>query len=419
MREGPGRRGRTPDGTGAPDPWRWIVGTAVVALLAVVAVLRWEGGPEDASVPRPGDGASLVRLERGWPVMGTLFRASAAAPESAAARRALEAARSQVFRVDSLMSTYRDDSELSRINRAAGSGRWTGVSAPTARVLEAALAWARASDGAFDPTAGPLARVWGFHRGEPSEPPPARLDSAARRVGWEQVRYDSARRRVLLERRGMRLDFGAIAKGYALDRALEAMRGAGAEAAMVDLGGNVSVFGPPPRDHRRWRLGIRHPREDGRLAGVVELDSGSTATSGDTEQFFVRDGLRYSHIMDPRTGRPARGVAQVTVAAGHGIHADALATALFVLGPEEGRGLLESPEARRLAPGATAAWIRDPGADRGFGPEHLACAGPGIDRMELWPGETVQPPAPEGRARGPAPDTAAGGCRLGPPAGPE
>lgn len=402
--------------------WRLAASAAVVAALAAVALFRssppgGDGGPG-------ASGSETVRLERGWPVMGTLLRASAAAPDSAAANRALEAARSAVFRVDSLMSTYRDDSDLSRINAAAGSGRWVPVAASTARVLEAALSWARISGGAFDPTAGPLASAWGFHRGEPAVPPPARSDSAARLVGWRLVERDTAGRGVRLPRAGMRLDFGAIAKGWALDRAVRAMREAGAVGGTVDLGGNVSVFGRPPRARDRWRLGIRHPRREGRLAGTLALDSGSVATSGDSEQFVVEDGTRYSHVMDPRTGRPARGVVQVTVTAARGIDADALSTALFVLGPEEGRALLESPAVRRRAPRATAAWILDPGPGGAFGRAELVCAGPQAGSVELWIGEATaagegdgpERRAGEGRSR-PAADTLPGGCRTVPAAG--
>ena len=416
---------RSGAGRGPTDPWRWLAATAAVAALAAVAVLRSDGGePAD---PADDDGRR-VRVQRGWPVMGTVLRVSSSAPDSAAARRALRSARSRVERTDSLMSTYRETSDLSRVNDASGSGRGVRVSGSTARVLAAALAWAEASGGAFDPTAGPLADAWGFHRGEPAMPAPARADSAARLVGWRTVEYDSARRIVRLPRAGMRLDFGAIAKGWALDRAASAMRAAGAAGGSVDLGGNVLVFGPPPREGDRWRLGIRHPRRDGRLIGVVALDSGSVATSGDAEQFFVHDGARYSHVMDPRTGRPARGVAQVTVIADRGIDADALATTLFVLGPGEGRAFLRSPFVRRRAPRATAVWLLDPGAGQAFGRADVVCAGPRAPDVELWigdagaGGEEGAAAGPRGAAAGPretvaSPDSSAGGCRLRPPPG--
>lgn len=410
-RGGDGERG----GAARTDGRRWGAAAVVVIVLAAIALCRGDVGPGtagsgDSGAPAP---APTVRLERGWPVMGTVLRVSAAAPDSGAAREALEAARSAVFRVDSLMSTYRDDSDLSRVNAAAGSGRWVRVAPSTARVLEAALSWAAVSGGAFDPTAGPLADAWGFHAGDPVKPPPDRADSAARLVGWRHVDHDSAGRRVRLPGEGMRLDFGAIAKGWALDRAVAAMRDAGAAGGTVDLGGNVSVFGPPPGNRDRWGLGIRHPRREGRLAGTAAVDSGSVATSGDSEQYFVADGVRWSHVMDPRTGRPARGVVQVTVIADRGIDADALSTALFVLGPEEGRALLESPSVRRRAPRATAAWILDPGPGRSPGPEEVACAGPRAGSLELWIGWSEGDTLPAG-CRGAAPSDLPGRPGGGP-----
>ncbi len=416
-RSGPGASG--PERVAPPGGGRPAARAAAVAVLAALALCHPAGVADRAaagsgtSSAAGADADRLVRLERGWPVMGTLLRVSAAAPDSAAARRALRTARARVFRVDSLMSTYRSDSDLSRIADAAGSGRWVEVSASTARVLEAARAWARASGGAFDPTAGPLADAWGFHGEDPGMPAPRRADSAARLVGWRQVEYDPAGPRIRLPRAGMRLDFGGIAKGWALDRAVEAMREAGAVGGTVDLGGNVSAFGRPPPRHDRWRLGVAHPRRDDRLAGVLAVDSGSVATSGDSEQFFVHRGKRYAHVMDPRTGRPARGVMQVTVIADRAVDADALATALFVLGPEEGRFLLASATARRRAPRATAVWLLDPGADTGPGREEIVCAGPRAPDVELWP----EPEEAAGPAAGP--DTLPGGCRVAPPAGRE
>lgn len=422
---GRGSRGRS------PDRWRGLAAAAVLVALAGLAALR-SGGEGPARPADRTDAAGQgppVRVQRGWPVMGTVLRVTSIAADTAGAERALRAARARVFRVDSLMSTYRETSDLSRVNAAAGSGRWIPVSAATGRVLEAALAWSRASGGAFDPTAGPLADAWGFHRGEPAMPPPGRADSAARLVGWRAVERDSSGRRVRLPRAGMRLDFGAIAKGWALDRAVAAMRSAGAAGGSVDLGGAVSAFGAPPPGHDRWRLGIRHPRRDGELAGVLALDSGSVATSGDAEQFFVHDGVRYAHVMDPRTGRPARGVAQVTVVADRGVDADALATTLFVLGPGEGRAFLRSAFVRRRAPSATAAWVLDPGAGGAFGREHLVCAGPRVDDVELRLGPAAAGVSGDSASRGDTaspgdsaplgarPDTAAGGCPTGPAAG--
>jgi thiamine biosynthesis lipoprotein len=151
----------------------------------------------------------------------------------------------------------------------------------------------------------------------------------------------------------MRLDFGAIAKGYAVDLAVEALRAAGVRSGMVDLGGNLRFFGAPPEPGGRL-VGLRDPRSPDAAIAVVRLDSGAVATSGDYERFFVHDGVRYSHIIDPRTGWPARGVAGVSVIAPTGIASDALSTSLFVLGPERGCALAR-------AEGVEALWVLDAG----------------------------------------------------------
>jgi thiamine biosynthesis lipoprotein len=216
--------------------------------------------------------------------------------------------------------------------------------------MGAALEYARASGGALDVTVGPVVDVWGFYRPRGALPPTAAIDSARALVGWRRVRFDPGARTVLLPRRGMRLDFGAIAKGYAVDLAVAALRRAGVERGTVDLGGNLRSFGAS--EGGAWRVGLRDPRDPEEMIAVLRLDSGAVATSGDYERYFVHEGVRYSHIIDPRTGWPARGVAGVSVVAPTGIASDALSTALFVLGP--GRGC-----AVARAAGVEALWVLD------------------------------------------------------------
>jgi thiamine biosynthesis lipoprotein len=304
----------------------------------------------------PGRDAEPARVERSVPVMGTVLRVVAHATADSVAEAAAEAGRSAVFRVDSLMSHYRPGSDVGRLTSAAGSGAWVSLSGETLEVLQSSLAWAERSGGAFDPTVGPLMRAWGFFDHEPARPTPERLAAVRPLVDWTAVAVEPAEGAARLEREGMSIDFGAIAKGYALDRAMDSMRAAGALAGMVDLGGNVSVFGPPPGGDSVWTVGIRHPRSEAELMGRVAVSAGSVATSGDYQQMFEEDGVRYSHLMDPRTGEPARGVVAVTVAAPGGARADALSTILFVLGPVEGRAFLDEHE-----PDVAAVWLMDGG----------------------------------------------------------
>ncbi|MEN8376708.1 MAG: FAD:protein FMN transferase, partial [Gemmatimonadota bacterium] len=225
-------------------------GPACAALALALAAC---GGEESAERPgATGDRAArsaageLAEVRRAWPVMGTLLEVVAWHPDSAAAAAAIHSARAAVTAVDSLMSNYRADSELSLLNRRAGGAERTPVSEWTARVLAASLEWGEASGGAFDVTVGPVVDVWGFYRERGAIPAPATLDSATSLVGHRGIDYDAAGASARLTRPGMRLDLGAIAKGFAVDRALDALGAAGVAAAMVDLGGNVGVLGASP-----------------------------------------------------------------------------------------------------------------------------------------------------------------------------
>lgn len=319
-----------------------------------------EGAATGGAVTHGAVGKAAVAAERVWPVMGTLLRVSARGPDSATVERGLRRARDVALRVDSLMSTYRDGSEVSRINRRAGTGEWTEVSPWTFDVVRISRDWARRSRGAFDPTVGPLLEAWGFRgSGRVGPPRPAVLDSLTRLVGMDGIEMNEAGFRIRLGRAGSALDLGAVAKGYALDRCVEALVDEGVLGGTVDLGGNLKVFGQAPEGMGRWRLGIRHPRRTRGLMGLLEVESGSVATSGDYEQFFESDGVRYSHIVDPRSGRPVQGTASVTVSAADGVTADVLSTLLFVLGPVAGRRFLEE---RGLVEGVTVVWVGDPGS---------------------------------------------------------
>lgn len=356
---------------------------AKAALLLMAPLLWGVGGCADAGQggADPADAQGAVSGRRAWPVMGTLLEVSLTGPDSTVIAEAIWAARSAVFRVDTLMSTYRTTSEVSELNRAAGTGAWTVLSPWTSDVLAAALAWAERSGGAFDPTVQPLMQVWGFRGGEPRVPAAGDLERARAEVGWARVGNDAHGSRARLPDAGMALDFGALAKGYAVDRALAAAEAAGAVSVMVDLGGNIGVFGPPPREAGAWTFGIRDPRANDRILGTLTLPAGgAVATSGDYEQGFVQGGVRYSHIMDPRTGSPARGVLSVTVATRDGLSADALSTTLFVLGADAGTALARSayPDG-----GISAVWVLDGGADH-VRPDDLVVFGDGaFARVEL------------------------------------
>ncbi len=259
--------------------------------------------------------------------------------DSAVAAADLEAAYAEVVSIDHLMSLYRPDSELSALNAKAGEGS-VPVSDATLDVLTAAKHYERLSDAAVDVTIQPLVDLWGFYRvKQAAVPPQDKINAVLQLVGMDRITLNSSDNTVTLDA-GTSLDFGSIAKGYAVDRALKVLRARGVPAALVNLGGNIGVMGHPPAK-RPWVVGVQHPRE-GRLIGTIRFWDGAVSTSGDYDRYFEAGGKRYSHLLDPRTGWPVEGVYALTVVAPNATAADALSTAAFVLGPARGMALLNS-----------------------------------------------------------------------------
>ena len=274
-------------------------------------------------------------------VMGTLADVTAVAADEQTARAAVEAAYARLEHVNRLMSDYRDDSEIGRLNGLpAGAG--LAVSPETFGVLRRARAISEATGGAFDPTCRPLVALWKQAGKDRRLPDDAALEQTLARVGWDKIELTTATRMVTKKAENMQIDLGGIAKGYALDLAAAAMRGAGASGGLVDVGGDVLAVGHRA-DGSPWRVGVQHPFESGILLKLI-LTNRAVATSGNQQRFTVIDGKRYSHIIDPRTGRPAEQAPSVTVIALDGITADAWATVFSVLAVEEGRPIAEKLE---------------------------------------------------------------------------
>ena len=267
----------------------------------------------------------------------TVFRAMAAEHElllwsddEARARRAAEAAISDVHRIEAKYSRYRDDSVTSRVNSAAG-GAPVVIDAETEALLSYADECHRLSGGRFDLTSGVLRRVWDFRRQPPQIPDAAALAAATALIGWNRVERGAGA--VRLPVAGMEIDFGGVGKEYAADRAATLCAEHGIRHGLVNLGGDVRATGPQP-DGAPWRVGIRHPRRDGAAIATVLLESGAVATSGDYERYFEIAGQRYCHILDPRTGRPAAHWQSVSVVASLCVVAGSCATIAMLMGPD-------------------------------------------------------------------------------------
>jgi len=275
--------------------------------------------------------AQAVRRQYAELHMGVAARIVLYAPDDATARRAARAAYARMALLEDIMSDYRPESEVRRL--AARAGAAVPVSGDLFVVLARAVDLWRRSDGAFDATVGPFVELWRAARRTGRLPPRAELDSAARRVGSDKVHLDSVARTVRLDAPGMRIDLGGIAKGYILDRALDALRAQGVTRALLEAGGDI-VLGDAPPGRRGWRIALPE--------GDTILANHAVSTSGDTEQFVIIGGVRYSHVIDPRTGMGLTSRREATVVAPDGVTADGLATALTVLDDERGARLLHS-----------------------------------------------------------------------------
>lgn len=316
---------------------------------------------------------SLERFREIRPGMGSTFEIVLYAADEAAAERAFEAAYERIEALNRVFSDYDSDSETSRLCHLAPMDEAVPVSAEMGFVLQHALQLSERTDGAFDVTIGPLSRLWRRARRQGRLPSDERLVEAKAAVGYRHVRLDAANSRVQLMAPGMRLDFGGIAKGYACDEALAALRKAGVTRALVNGGGDLALGDSPPGE-TGWRVGVAPLQPNDPPSRVLHVANCGVATSGDAWQFVEIDGRRYSHILDPRTGLGVERRSSVTVLAPSGMAADALASAVSVLGPQRGLALIERiPDAACLVMVVEGDQVTTHGSER-FPPEHASAA---------------------------------------------
>jgi thiamine biosynthesis lipoprotein len=286
-----------------------------------------------------------------------------------------------IDRLEAQLTVYRPTSEVSRLNRLAAVAP-VPVEAGLFDLLALSARITADTGGAFDVTAGPLIKAWGFYRREGRVPTDDELSEAMERVGMHHVELNPARRSVRFRRRGPEINLGSIGKGYALDRAAGVLADDWGVASALLHGGTSSVLavGTPPGDPRGWAVGLKHPWEPGRRLATVRLRGRALATSAATYQHFDYNNRKLGHLLDPRTGRPAEGVALATAVAPTAAGADALATAFYVLGADAARRYCdEHPDAGAVllpdGPGAALEVINLPPGDVDLTP----CAAPPAD----------------------------------------
>jgi len=311
-----------------------------------------------------GFGPALARFEFSELHMGTQFKITLYCESSQAATLASKAFE-RIAEIDAITSDYRETSELMSLCRTAPAGSKVRISDDLFRVLERSQEMAERSGGAFDVTVGPVVRLWRHARRIGELPDPGRLARAMELIGYQKLHLDRASRSVTLDRTGMLLDLGGIAKGYAVDEAMAVLKKNGVTRALIAAGGDILVSGAPPGSPG-WVIEIA-PLEPGhrRSERLLCLRDRAVSTSGDAHQHVEIGGIRYSHIVDPKTGLGLTGHGSVTVVAPDCTTSDALATAASVLGPTKGSRLIEStPGAAALFRQATAERVSEVETDR-------------------------------------------------------
>ena len=270
-------------------------------------------------------------------LMGTLVEISVIEKDEKLAITAIQHAFREIRRLENLMSIHIPDSEVSKINQAAGKDR-VPVSKELMVVIQRSLFWSEKTAGAFDITIGPAQELWDFDA--PSLPSKNSIADAIKKIDFRKIQLEE--QNIFLPEKWMRLNLGAIAKGYAVDKAIDVLRKNKIQNALINAGGDLKSIGKRS-DQLNWRIGLQHPRNSESLLASFSISGNAVATSGDYQKYFEQNGKRYHHILDPKTGYPATtGSMSATVIAKNVMDADALSTAIFVLGPEKGIALIDS-----------------------------------------------------------------------------
>ena len=276
-------------------------------------------------------------------LMDTAVSITVVAGSEKQAGRAIDSAFSEIERIAKLSDFYSADSEISLINKNAGISK-IKVSSDVLKIIEKALYLSEKTGGSFDITIGPVSGLYDFYgKVKPGED---ELKIKLPLVGYRDVIIDHEASSVFLKRKGMLIDTGGITKGYSADKAAEILKKQGIAAGIVSVAGDIRAFGKRP-DEKPWNIGIRNPRADGTdddIMATIELTDKAISTSGDYERFFLSDDIRYHHLLDPATGRPASKCISVSIISEEAAVTDALSTGIFIIGPEQGMILLEKLE---------------------------------------------------------------------------
>lgn len=272
-------------------------------------------------------------------LMGSSFEITVVAEDEDFAKESLAIAKKEIIRIEDLISSWDQKSETSRINRNAGIAA-VEVSKELFDLIFRAQQISKLSSGAFDLTFAAIDKLWNFDGKESEMPNPDTLKASVFNIGYQLIELDEESLTVFLPKKGMKIGFGAIGKGYAADRAKQLLVERGVLGGIINASGDMNTWGTKP-DGSSWTIGIVNPMNNKKVFSWFSLEHNAVVTSGDYEKFTQINGRRYSHIIDPRTGIPSQGIVSCTVFAGKAELADAIATAIFVMGVESGLFLID------------------------------------------------------------------------------
>jgi thiamine biosynthesis lipoprotein len=270
--------------------------------------------------------------------MGTIVELTVVSPSEKGADQAMDAGFAEIKRLEALLSVYRETSEFSKINQMAGIAP-VSAGPETFALIEKALEAGKLTEGGFNIAIGPAVKLWGV-TDAPHIPTPEELRQIRPLIDDGKIILDPLHHTVFLKEKGMKIDSGGNGKGFTADLVEKVLRQQGITSGIVALAGDLKVFGRKP-DGGPWRVGIKHPRKKGEVLAYLDLTDQAISTAGDYERFFMKDGILYHHLLDPKTLQPGRECQSVSIIAGEGIVADSLDTGIFVMGPEKGMALIE------------------------------------------------------------------------------
>ena len=277
-------------------------------------------------------------LERQVTLMGSVFNITVVDRDSVSANQNIDQCIAEITRIENLISEWQPQTQISEVNRNAGI-KPVKVDREVFELTERAIEYSKMSEGAFDISIVALDKIWKFDGSMTEMPTKESIKKSVRNVSYQMILLDRDASTIFLQQKGMKIGFGSIGKGYAADKGRELLQKLGVKSGIVDASGDIATWGTQPKG-KPWAIGIRNPFKRHKITKILKLKHGAVATSGNYEKYAEIDGVRYSHIINPKTGFPATGLTSVTIYGSSAEFANALSTSMMVLGKEKGKQLM-------------------------------------------------------------------------------